>query len=64
MVERSYLLKIFMFIIYQKCWKFFMRLIFVGQEYPRKLFNLEHFPIYGILQCTIKSKETRGKNKF
>ena len=25
-----------------------MRLIFVGQGYPRKLFNLEHFPIYGI----------------
>ena len=27
------------------CLKF---LIFVGQGYPRKLFNLEHFPIYGI----------------
>ena len=26
-----------------------MRLIFVGQGYPRKSFNLEHFPIYGIL---------------
>ena len=26
----------------------FMCLIFVGQGYPRKLFNLEHFPIYGI----------------
>ena len=25
-----------------------MSLIFVGQGYPRKLFNLEHFPIYGI----------------
>ena len=25
----------------------FMCLIFVGQGYPRKLFNLEHFPIYG-----------------
>ena len=24
-----------------------MRLIFLGQGYPRKLFNLEHFPIYG-----------------
>ena len=24
-----------------------MRLIFVGQGYPRKLFNLEHFLIYG-----------------
>ena len=24
-----------------------MRLIFVEQGYPRKLFNLEHFPIYG-----------------
>ena len=24
-------------------------LIFVGQGYPRKLFNLEHFPIYGII---------------
>ena len=24
-----------------------MCLIFVGQGYPRKLFNLEHFPIYG-----------------
>ena len=47
MVERSYLLKIFMLIIYQLCWKFFMCLIFVGQGYPRKLFNLEHFPIYG-----------------
>ena len=38
----------FMLTIYQKCWKFFMCLIFVGQGYPRKLFNLEHFPIYGI----------------
>ena len=26
-----------------------MRLIFVGQGNPRKLFNLKHFPIYGIL---------------
>ena len=25
-----------------------MCLIFVGQGYPRKLFNLEHFLIYGI----------------
>ena len=25
-----------------------MCLIFVEQGYPRKLFNLEHFPIYGI----------------
>ena len=25
-----------------------MCLIFVGQGYPRKLFNLKHFPIYGI----------------
>ena len=25
-----------------------MCLILVGQGYPRKLFNLEHFPIYGI----------------
>ena len=25
-----------------------MRLIFVGQGYPRKLFNLEHFPLYGM----------------
>ena len=25
-----------------------MCLIFVGQGYPRKLFNLEHFPIYGM----------------
>ena len=24
-----------------------MCLIFVGQGYSRKLFNLEHFPIYG-----------------
>ena len=47
MVERLYLLKIFMLIIYE-CWKFFMSLIFVGQGYPRKLFNLEHFPIYGM----------------
>ena len=49
MVERSYLLKILMLIIYQQCWKFFMCLIFVGEGYPRKLFNLEHFPIYGML---------------
>ena len=28
-----------------------MCLIFVGQGYPRKLFNLEHFPIYGIFLC-------------
>ena len=25
-----------------------MCLIFVGQGYSQKLFNLEHFPIYGI----------------
>ena len=25
-----------------------MHLIFVGQGYPQKLFNLEHFPIYGM----------------
>ena len=25
----------------------FMCLIFMGQGYPRKLFNLKHFPIYG-----------------
>ena len=24
-----------------------MHLIFVGQGYPQKLFNLEHFPIHG-----------------
>ena len=30
-----------------------MFLIFVGQGYPRKLFNLEHFPIYGIYQQTL-----------
>ena len=51
MGEHSYLLKIFMLIIYQSCWKFFMCLIFVIQGYPRKLFNLEHFPIYGISFC-------------
>ena len=28
-----------------------MCLIFVGQGYPRKLFNLEHFPIYGMYVC-------------
>ena len=28
-----------------------MCLIFVGQGYPRKLFNLEHFPIYGTIKC-------------
>ena len=36
-----------------------MCLIFVGQGYPRKLFNLEHFPIYGIWlvsACTLKVK--------
>ena len=49
MVGSSYLLKIFMLIIiYQQCWKFSMCLIFMGQGYPQKLFNLEHFPIYGI----------------
>ena len=26
-----------------------MCLIFMGQGYPRKLFNLEHFPIYCII---------------
>ena len=30
-----------------------MRLIFVGQGYPRKLFNLEHFPIYGMFAKTL-----------
>ena len=29
--------------------EFFMFLIFVVQGYPRKLFNLEYFPIYGML---------------
>ena len=48
MVEHSYLLKIFMSIIYEQCWRFFMCLIFVGQGYPRKLFNLKHFPIYSM----------------
>ena len=32
-----------------------MRLIFVGQGYPLKLFNLEHFLIYGILICNYAS---------
>ena len=54
MVEHSYLLKIFMSIIYQQCWKFFMCLIFVGQRYPRKLFNLEHFLIYGMTSAIDK----------
>ena len=33
-----------------------MRLIFVGPGYPRKLFNLEHFPIYGtyINSCSVR----------
>ena len=31
-----------------------MHLIFVGQGYPRKLFNLEHFLIYGTPQSTDK----------
>ena len=30
-----------------------MCLIFVGQGYPRKLFNLEHFPIYGKLRRNV-----------
>ena len=34
-----------------------MCLIFVGQGYPRKLFNLEHFPIYGILIQKLKPKQ-------
>ena len=35
-----------------------MRLIFVGQGYPRKLFNLEHFPIYGsyLQMCLISNR--------
>ena len=38
-----------------------MNLIFVGQGYPRKLFNLEHFPINGnvnnhILKCACYQK--------
>ena len=35
-----------------QCQKFFMRLIFVGQGYPQKLFNLEHFPIYDTYDYT------------
>ena len=35
-----------------QCWKFFIYLIFVGQGYPQKLFNLEHFPIYGMSQAS------------
>ena len=34
---------------HQWCWKFFMCLIFMGQGYPQKLLNLEHFLIYSIL---------------
>ena len=30
-----------------------MYLIFVGQGYPQKLFNLEHFLIYGILRMYV-----------
>ena len=42
-----------------------MCLIFVGQGYPRKLFNLEHFPIYGIclipVTITIHSRKCAVK---
>ena len=31
-----------------------MCLIFVGQGYPRKLFNLVHFPIYGTYKQLIE----------
>ena len=27
---------------------------FVGQGYPQKLFNLEHFPIYGSTDSTLR----------
>ena len=57
MVEHSYLLKIFV----NNLWKFFMSLIFVGQGHPRKLFNLEHFPIYGILE-NLAHKDLVGVN--
>ena len=33
---------------------------FVGQGYPRKLFNLEHFPIYGIIIITEIVKDFKG----
>ena len=40
-----------------------MHLIFVGQGYPQKLFNLEHFPIYSILipQMYNVYKDPEGK---
>ena len=38
-----------------------MHLIFVGQGYPRKLFNLEHFPIYGISQIAEKLLKQMSK---
>ena len=37
-----------------------MRLIFGGQGYPRKFFNLEHFLIYGILFSFILQSTVSG----
>ena len=32
-----------------------MCLIFVGQGHPRKLFNLENFPIYGTFKVSVSN---------
>ena len=39
-----------------------MCLIFVRQGYPRKLFNLEHFPIYG--NRTVKVSFVHKMSKY
>ena len=40
-----------------------MCLIFVGQGYPRKLFNLEHFPIYGISELSNECGDNVSSNE-
>ena len=40
-----------------------MRLIFVGQGYQQKLFNFEHFPIYGMLK-NLPIISSRTSQKF
>ena len=41
-----------------------MCLIFVGQGYPRKLFNLEHFPIYGSTLMGASSEYIKGHEEI
>ena len=58
MVKHSYLLKIFMLIIYEVL-EIFHVFNFRGTRVPTKIINLEHFPIYDNLQDTLNLSVTK-----